>query len=166
MAPRLGLLPRDFHERGTFAHCDKLCGATVDTAGGIRQFPIGGDGDVYVTGWDNAVSPPIAVRNDGNYGVLYSVKLKIASDDSRALALLISPRGGAWCGAVNAAPGLLPGGPFIIPSNGSATSDPSSAAVEGEYSPGVPKDVGFQFMPAGASSFPVYVMTVPFSRNH
>jgi hypothetical protein len=165
----LKVLARDFHDRGTFAHCNKLCsannGAAIETDGGVRQFPIGGDGDVYVTGWDNTVSPPITVENDGNYGVLYTVKMKIASDDSKALALLISPRGGAWCGVVNAAPGLSPGGPFIIPSDGRAISDPFSAAVEAEYSPGVRKDVWFQFMPAGASSFPVYVMTVPFSRH-
>jgi hypothetical protein len=169
LGPTLGVLARDFHDRGTFAHCNKFCatgmGATVDTAGGIWQFPIGGDGDVYVTGWDNTASPPIAVTNDGNYGVFYTVKMNAASDDSKSLALLISPRGGAWCGAVDAAPGLLPGGPFIIPSNGRPISDPSSAAVEGEYSPCVRKDVRFQFMPAGASSFPVYVMAVPFSRN-
>ncbi|HEY1786789.1 MAG TPA: hypothetical protein VGJ73_01470 [Verrucomicrobiae bacterium] len=167
---RLKLLARDIHDRGTFAHCDKVfapgAGAIIDTAGGVRRFPIGGNGDVYVRGYDNAVFPPIAVINDGNYGVFYTVKMNIASDNSRALALLISPQGGPWCGAVNAAPGLLPGKAFIIPSGGKAASDPSSAAIEGEYFPGPRKELWFQFMPAGASSFPVYVMIVPFSQDH
>lgn len=169
VGPALKVLARDIHDRGTFAHCDKLYDPSdntiIDTAGGIRQFPIGGDGDVYVTGFDNAVFPPVAAINDGNYGVLYTIKLNTASSDSRALALLISPRGGPWCGAVNAAPGMLPGGAFVIPSNGRFVSRPSRGAIEGEYYPGVQKNVWFQFMPTGASSFPVYVMTVPFSRD-
>ncbi|HTV39679.1 MAG TPA: hypothetical protein VMF08_03825 [Candidatus Sulfotelmatobacter sp.] len=171
VGPTLAVLARDIHDRGTFAYCDKLCAASarviVDPAAGVRQFPIGGGSDVYVTGWDYAVFPPTAATNDGNYGVLYTVKMNTASDDSRALALalLMSPQGGPWCGAVNAAPGLLAGGTFFIPSTGSAVSDPSSATIEGEYFPGAPKEVWFQFMPAGASSFPVYVMTVPFSRD-
>jgi len=167
VGPALGILARDIHDRGTFEHCDKIyaAGATVDTAGGVRQFPIGGDGDIYVTGWDNAASPPIAVTNDGNYGVLYSVRINAKSNDSKALALLIRPRGGSWCGAVNAVRGLLPGGRFITPSNGKAISDPFSGVIEGEYMPGARTDIWFQFMPAGASSFPVYVMTVPFSRR-
>jgi hypothetical protein len=169
VGPSLRVLARDIHDRGTFAHCDKLYapsdGAIIDTADGVREFPIGGDGDIYVTGFDNAAVPPIAVTNEGNYGVLYTIHLNTASKDSRALALLISPRGGAWCGAVNTAQGLLPGGAFIIPSNGKAISNPSRAAIAGEYSPDRQSDVWLQFMPAGASSFPVYVMTVPFSRG-
>jgi hypothetical protein len=168
-APRLEVLARDIHDRGTFAYCDKVCAtgadAIADSAGGIRQFPIGGDGDVYVTGCDNAVVPPVAATNNGNYGVLYTVKMNTTSDDSRALALLISPRGGPWCGTINAVPGLLPGGAFIAPSNGGAISDASSAVIEGEYLPGIRKNLWFQLMPAGASSFPVYVMTVSFSRD-
>lgn len=166
----LGVLPRDIHDRGTFAHCDKLCvldaGATIDTAGGVQQFPIGGDGDEYVTGCDNTVFPPTVSKNNGNYGVLYTFKMNATSTDSRALALLVNPEGGAWCGAVNAAPGLLPGGVFVIPSNGRSVSNPYRAAIEGEYLPGSRKEIWLQFMPAGASSFPVFVLTVPFSRDY
>lgn len=169
IGPTLGVLARDIHDRGTFEHCNKDCstaaGMIVNTAQGLHQFPIGGNGDLYVKGRDNSVFPPIPVADDGNYGVLYTVNMNVKGDDIGRLALLLSPQGGSWCGAVKAVPGLLPGGVFFVPSNERSISDPSSAVVEGEYFPRVLKSIGFQFMPSGGSSFPVYVLTVPFSEN-
>jgi hypothetical protein len=169
IGPALGVLARDVHDRGTFEHCNKDCATTtgliVNTAQGLHEFPIGGNGDIYVEGWDNSVFPSIAVTDEGNYGVLYTVNMDLKGDDSGALALLLSPQGGSWCGAVKAVPGLLPGGVFFVPSNQRSISDPSTAVVEGEYFPRVSKSVWFQFMPSGGSSFPVYLLTVPFSKN-
>jgi len=162
-APSLRVLARDSHDRGTFEHCNKMCVTTAGTRA-VQWFPIGGRGDIYVAGYDNSVFPPVPAVNDGNYGVLYTIKLNVTSPPG-ALALLINPQGGPWCGAIDAAPGLLPGGAFVIPSNGKAISDSSSAAVGGEYFTRGRQNVSFQFMPAGASSFPVYITTARFSRD-
>jgi hypothetical protein len=169
VGPTLSVLARDIHDRGTFANCNKAYdtspGVLIDTAAGIRQFPLAGNGDTYVTGFDNAVSPPTAVTDSGNYGVVYTIQMNTSSSDGRALGLLISPQGGSWCGAVNADPGLLPGGAFILPPGGQMISSSSSAAIEGEYYPNGGKTIQFQFMPTGASSFPVCLLTVPFSST-
>ncbi len=168
-APKLALLPRDIHDRGTFPNCNKTydtsVGAVVDTMAGIRQFPLAGHGDTYATGYDEAISPPAAARDNGNYGVFYTIHLNLAFGDGRALALLASPQGGSWCGAVAAAPGILPGGVFAIPSNGSTISSPDEAAIVGEYFPNGPKTIQIEFMPTGASSFPVLLLTAPFSAT-
>ncbi|HEV2327228.1 MAG TPA: hypothetical protein VGY56_00390 [Verrucomicrobiae bacterium] len=167
VGPTLGVLAGHVHDRGTFEYCNKDCSTTdgnINLASAPREFPIGGNDDIYVKGWDNSVFPPIAVTNEGNYGVFYTVNLKLNADDSGALALLLSPQGGSWCGAVKAMPGLLPGGMFFVPSNQKSISDPSSAVIVGEYFPRVLKNISFQFMPSGGASFPVYVLTVPFPK--
>jgi hypothetical protein len=58
-------------------------------------------------------------------------------------------------------PGLLSGGKFLIPSGSGSFSDETEAAVEGRYSPGTGATIWLQFMPTGASAFPVRLMAVP-----
>lgn len=165
--PGLKILGRDGHDRGTFAYCNKTYTTrrrvVIATASRIRQFPIGGNGDTYVTGYDETAVPPAAAIDDGNYGVFYNIQIETVSDGDHRVALLISPQGGSWCGAVNAMPGLLAGGAFIIPAGGRPISSPSAAAIAGEYFLNGPKSVRFQFMPTGASSFPVSVMLIPYA---
>jgi hypothetical protein len=167
VGPTLGVLARDGHERGTFAACNKTydttAGVVIDTAAGIQQFPIAGNSDAYVTGYDNSVFPPTAETNSGNYGLLYDLQLNTSASDGRALGILLTPRSGTWGGAVNANPGLMPGGSFVIPSGGVTISSTTNAAVAGEYFPNQGQTVTLQFMPTGASSFPVRLMTVPFA---
>lgn len=168
--PALHVLARDGHVRGTFAACNKAydasVGTVIDTGAGIQQFAIAGDGDMYETGFDNAVFPPTLETNGGNYGLLYNIQLNVSSSDARTLGILICPRGGPWCGAINADPGLLPGGAFLIPSTGAIISSSTNAAVAGEYLLKHDLIVRLQFMPTGASFFPISVMTVPFYLNN
>jgi hypothetical protein len=88
--------------------------------------------------------------------------LATSASDGRALALVINPRAGAWDGAVAADPGLLPGGDFVVPTGGSTLSSNNFAVVAGEYFPNTSKTLHLQFMPTGASSFPVRLVTVPY----
>ena len=169
VGPTLPVLARDSHVRGTFTACNKnydtAASVLLNTTAGIQQFPIAGSSDAFVTGYDNAVSPPTAQTNSGNYGVFYNIQLNTSASDGRALGILINPQGGAWSGAANAGPGILPGGNFIIPTNGLTISAATNAAVAGEYFPNGGATVQLQFMPTGASSFPVYVMTVPYASS-
>lgn len=166
VGPTLSVLARDSHVRGTFSSNSKTydtsSGVVIDTASGIQQYPIGGNDDVSVTGFDYAVHPATAVTNGGNYGLLYRTHLSVSASDHQDLALLITPRAGSWGGAVYVDPGLQAGGKFLIPSGSGTFSDETEAAVEGEYNPGTGITVWLQFMPTAASSFPVRMMTVPY----
>ena len=167
VGPTLAVLTRDSHERGTFASCNKIyatgSGVTVNTTGGIKQFPVAGNGDNFITGFDNAVTPPTAETDGGNYGVLYEIQLALVSGDGRANGFMINPRGGAWCGAVNLPAGLFPGGAFLVPAGGGALSDDTQAVIAGGYNAGSGTNISWQFMPTGGSSFPVRVLTVPYN---
>lgn len=166
VGPTLPVAARDTHVRGTFSACNKTCAslpaAVINTTAGAQQFSIAGTGDPTVTGYDNAVAPPTAVSDGGNYGVLYNFQLTTAASDSRALALLLNPRGGNWSGAVAGDPGILPGGDFLVPASGSVSAN-TSAAVAGEYYPNGALTVHFQFMPTGAAALPVSLLTVPYA---
>jgi hypothetical protein len=164
--PALPVSPRDTHVRGTFASCDKLyntASATViNTTNGIQQFPLGGNGDAFITGFDNAVSPAVPVTNGGNYGVFYSMALSLGSGDGRALGFLANPRGGGWCGAFATAPGLLPGGNFLGPEGGGTLADNSQAVFAASFRPVIGIATIIRFMPTGGSSFPLRLMAVPY----
>ena len=166
VGPTLSVLARDTHERGTFASCNKIydsaTNVVIDTAGGIVQFPIGGNDDTYVTGFDNAVSPPTAETDGGNYGVLYRSHLQTSSSDGQQLGFVMTPRSGGWGGAIFAESGILPGGKFLIPAGSGTFSDESECTVEGEYNSGTGFTVWLQFMPTAASSFPIRMMAVPY----
>lgn len=167
VGPTLPVLARDSHERGTFASCNKIyataTNVVVNSTGGIQQFPIAGNGDTFITGFDNAVSPPTAETDTGNYGVLYKIEMALASGDGRALGFMINPRGGEWCGAVSMPAGLYPGGQFLVPAGGGTLSDNTQAVIAGGYNAGVGLNVAMQFMPTGGSSFPVRMVAVPYN---
>ncbi len=166
VGPTLAVLARDSHVRGTFASCNKIydtgTGVVIDTASGIQQYPIGGNNDTAVTGFDNAVTSPTAETDGGNYGLFYRTHLSTSASNGQKLAFLITPRAGAWGGAVNAEAGLLTGGKFLIPPGTTTFSDEGTAAVEGEYNPGSGFTVWMQFMPTAGISMPVRVMAVPY----
>jgi hypothetical protein len=166
VGPTLPLLARDSHERGTFSSCNKIydsaTNVVIDTAGGIVQYPIAGNDDTYVTGYDYAVSPPTAETDGGNYGVLYRSHLQTSASDGQSLGFVMTPRSGGWGGAVYAESGILPGGKFLIPAGSGTFSDESECTVEGEYNPGSGYTVWLQFMPTAASSFPIRMMAVPY----
>jgi len=134
----------------------------INTTGGIQQFPIGGNDDTSITGYDNSVSPPTSETDSGNYGVLYRMHLSTQASDGQSLGFLITPRAGAWGGAVYAEAGILAGGYFLIPPSTTTFSSESEAAVEGEYNPGSGFTVWLQFMPTAGVSFPVRMMAVPY----
>ena len=157
VGPTLAVAARDVHVRGTFSACNKIynsaAGTVISTTAGMQQFPIAGNGDAFVTGFDNAVASPTAESDGGNYGVLYKIGLATAGSDGNDLAFLITPRGGAWSGAVKAPVGLMPGGAVLLPTSGTF-SDETMAVVAGEYHPGSGLTVGLEFMPTGGASFP------------
>lgn len=160
------ILPRDGHDRGTFASAeetyDSAPGVVIDTAAGIAWLPLasGTGSDPYENGID--ATDGSAATLGGNYGVLYRVHLATQATDGARLALMLNPRGGAWGGAVNTEGGLTSGGIFLVPAGTALLGDPTMAVFSTAYAPGPGLDIWIQFMPAGGSSFPVDAVLVPF----
>ncbi len=165
VCPVLPVLCRDIHQRGTFTFADKTydsgSGVVVDTRNGIQQLPIAGNttDDASAVGIDQTDGSSLTL--EGNYGVLYRIHLCAQSSDGQNLAFVFNPRGGAWGGAVNALPGITPGGIFLVPS-AESLADNTKGAVEGRYWLDYPLSVWLEFMPTGGSSFPVRFVSIPY----
>ena len=166
VCPTLAVLNKDTHQRGTFPNANKIydtaAGVTIDTAGGMQQFPVAANSpnDPAAVGTDATDST--AVTLSGNYGVLYLMHLSTSASNAQNLGFLINPRGGAWAGALNAAAGITPGGVFLIPPSTGSVSSNAYAALAGEYSPGAGTTVWLQFMPTGSASLPLRFVATPF----
>jgi hypothetical protein len=164
VCPTLSVLSRDTHQRGTCPHADKVYDmeSSVDTADNIKQFPLAGgtDDDAYAQCVDKTDDSSQTLT--GNYGVLYRMHLSIESSDDRNFGFLMNPRGGAWGGAVWTAPGLTPGGKFLIPEGTGAVTQNTQGAIEGKYSPSSVPAPWLQWMPTGGSSLPLRFVAVPF----
>ncbi len=173
VCPGKALLSRDGHVRGTFPNADKTydtaVGVTILTSTGALQFPIAGGttNDDFATGFDNAVNPPTAETNSGNYGVLYKMHLTTSSDDGRAIGLCYNPRAGQWGGAEFVMVGNTPlsgANHVLVPPTTGTTGDSTKCGTWGRYgiaaSPSTTIVWG-QFMPTGGSAFPVRVVTIP-----
>src|SRR5205807_2141984 len=113
----LSELPRDEHDRGRFpANSDKDINnldAPYSTASGMARIRmVNGISDTNVSeevdrdafagedgsGFDELLGRPSILR--GNYGVMYTVRLRWTNPDGRRVALLLNPRGGAFAGAI------------------------------------------------------------------
>lgn len=166
VCPGLSVLPRDTHQRGTFPYSDKIydtaAGIQIDTADGISQLPIAGNtaNDSNAVGVDKTDGSPQVLS--GNYGVLYRIHLNTKSSDGKKLGIMLNPRGGPWGGAIWPAPGITPGGKFLIPDGTGSVNSNTQGAVAGKYSPGSSFTVWIQFMPTGGSAFPLRLLAVPY----
>jgi len=166
VCPGLPVAARDTHNRGTFPNADKVydtaAGFVIDTAAGPQSFPVAGGTatDAKASGTDVTDGTPQFLG--GNYGILYRMHLATSSTDGKNLGFLINPRGGAWGGALFAAPGLTPGGKILIPDTTGSISVNTSAGVAAKYAPGAGFSAWVQFMPTGGSSFPVKFVAVPY----
>jgi len=166
VCPSQSILPRDVHQRGTFPYANKVydtsVGTVVDTVDGIQQFGLssGLSYDNWSVGTD--VTDGSSQTLKGNYGILYRMHLNVASSDGQNFGFLLNPRGGTWGGAVWAAPGLTPGGKFLIPPSTGSLGDNTKGSVEGKYDPATVSAPWLQFMPAGGAAFPLRFVMVPY----
>lgn len=167
VCPGLGLLARHpQHQRGTFPNADKIydtaSGIVVNTLDGISQFPLGGntanDSDAVGTDVTDGSQQTLA----GNFGVLYRMHMNLVSEDGRNFGILINPRGGLWGSSVWTAPGITPGGKFLIPPGTGSFADNTKGAVEGKYAPGGGLSIWVQFMPSGGVNLPVRFILTPY----
>ncbi len=134
----LGLLPRDAdHQRGTFTKADVILAGTAPA--GVSRLRLGADEvDPILVGKDATTGD--VQRLTGNYGLLYRVQI------AGGLAG-ITPRGGAWGGAMTFATGT----PVSLPSA-------QNTIAEGAVVLGAVTDV--RLMTGGGSSLPVDLFVV------
>lgn len=143
----------------------------IDTARGPMRLVIAdGRRDAFIHGHDD-ISQTDSVRDSGNYGVMYRIRLKRSSSDGRGLALLMTNRGGnnQWCGsqagAVQVSRGLWPGGTVAIPTGRVAYGKPGEMVIIQKFPPlpkGRTETIEILYSPPGASCIPTPMLLVPY----
>lgn len=140
------------HVRGTFPGADRLLG--------LDRVPDGERTRLILA--DSLLDPPAegtdaltgqAVRNTGNYGVVYQLTFDRLPGNT---ALLLNPRGGNFCGAVRA-------GQKVVPAPASGYIPPQRHAVilvKNEK----PGPVALEFSPPSGSYLPVNILSLPLPK--
>lgn len=148
------------HLRGTFAHADRVLLAknTYDPG---RDGPVAitmGDGiiDSFLAGSD--VTNGLAVKNEGNYGVIYRVLIPTSGQGK--IRCYLNPRGGVYAGWV-AVKTKLEHKLVGIPSKSIAFGAGTLADFEliAEFDAG--DSIWVTLSPPGASNLPVRLMLIP-----
>lgn len=162
----LSLLARDVdHQRGTFANADVLV-ALAPVAGGaqrsgVQRLRLGLD---EVDETLEGVDAPTGVKQRllGNYGMLYRFALALPTPAAAG----ISPRGGAWGGAMRGAD-ADGGSPSLValPSAAATLGTTSDAVAVGQLSAagadgGAPGARSLELMTAGGSNLPIDLFVV------
>lgn len=164
------LLPPDGYGRqGTFPAIGRsnVTHYTYKTSSGIKRFRVaegsGGTADPPLQGVDAELGGSRALL--GNYAVAYRIATQITSDDGRALAVLLNPRGGTYGGYTRV---TYPeeGEPFgtLAPTPALTIAPTTQAGVCAILRPSAgPEIMILELIPAGASSLPVEMLLVPFT---
>ena len=146
-------------------------GFVLDTAHGpMRLVLADGRTDPAIKGRDG-IEQMEAVKDSGNYGVLYRIRIKYASSDGRGLALLMtkSGKGGQWCGsqaaAVQVNRGIWAGGTVAIPADRVSYGNPGETVLIQKFPPlrhGRTGTIDILYSPPGASCMPTPLLLVPY----
>jgi hypothetical protein len=142
----------------------------VDTAKGPMLLVVAdGRHDPVLTGRDD-ISGTESVRDNGNYGAMYRIRLKRRSSDGRGLALLMTNRGyGEWCGgqagAVKVSRGCWPAGTVAVPTDRVEYGKPGEMVIIQKFPPlpkGRTETIEITYSPPGASCIPTPMLLVPY----
>jgi hypothetical protein len=146
-------------------------GFVLDTTGGpMRLLLADGKRDPYIVGHDS-IDQLDSVRDRGNYGVMYRIRLKWRSGDGRGLALLMTRSGGtnvycgAQAGAVRVNRGVWPGGTVAIPTGRVSYGSPGEMVVIQKFPPppkGRTGEIEITYSPPGASCLPTPMLLAPY----
>jgi hypothetical protein len=146
-------------------------GQAIDTANGaVRLVLADGEKDPWIEGMDN--SRGAVARLAGNYGVLYSIRMKVKSTDGRGLAVVVwNPRSHEmYCGGlavvVRISDGELPGGVVIAPSDRERIAHAPEAALVQRFAPvaaGEEREIEIVYSPPGASCLPMPIVFIPYT---
>lgn len=146
-------------------------GFVINTTNGPTRLVLAdGRSDRYILGHDS-IAQLDSVRDSGNYGVIYRIRLKWRSDDGRGLALLMTRpvRSGQFCrtqaGAVRVNPGVWPGGTVAVPADQVSYGDPGEMVIIQKF-PAPPNgsigEIEITYSPPGASCIPTPIVLAPY----
>jgi hypothetical protein len=159
--------------RGLFPEADFLItnapGTVIDSATGLQRLALSeGRRDVWVAGTDG-LAGGIKVTNNGNYGMLYHVRLNYITSDGRALALLVGaldrrnedrPKA-----ALEVSEGIWKSGWVAVTGAGTLPAHRGNVEVVQEFPPVPPGSAGhidLIYSPPGGSSLPTPIFLAPF----
>lgn len=151
----LAILPRDGkHIRGTFPMANRTMSVQVGGEEPERLIIADGEDDAFLYGEDKNTSKMghhnLRSHNSGNYGVIYSIKIKAQN----RVGVLFSPRGGVFAGA-----GEWSEEAFYLPNKGILKPQTEYAMI-GVVEPG--KEKVLKFIPPAGSYLPINLIFVPF----
>lgn len=160
--------------RGTFSPADYDVavndGSAIDTAdGGVRLILADGAKDPWISGIDNSRGARAELA--GNYGVLYTIRMKLRSGDGRGFAVIMwNPRShemycGGMASVVRISDGAMPGGVIVAPNDRERIGHAPEAALVQRFDPvpaGTERDIEIVYSPPGASCLPVPIVFVPY----
>jgi hypothetical protein len=152
----LSLLPKDNHDRGTFANADLLLVPTAPVdAAGVRHLRLGAnETEPDLTGVDATTGA--AARLVGNYGVRYALAL---SGGAR-VAVGVAPRGSDWGGVARVSAGEDGAAGLVdLPASASSLGTTTDWISMGRFAAGATPI--FELVTAGGSNLPIDVLFVP-----
>lgn len=160
--------------RGTFSPADYNVavneGRAIDTAdGGVRLILADGTKDPWISGIDG--SRGARAKLAGNYGVLYTIRMKLRSSDGRGFAVIMwNPRShqmycGGMASVVRISDGAMPGGVIVAPNDRDRIGHAPEAALVQRFDPvpaGTEREIEIVYSPPGASCLPIPIVFVPY----
>jgi len=148
----LPVLSRDGnHVRGTFDLAKRNISVLLTDNEPARLVVADGKDDLFLRGKDNNTGKLGLVTKDmGNYGLVYSIRIKSA----HRMGVILNPRGGVLAGAGN-----WDGKAFYIPNRGILKPQTEGALI-GTIEPG--KEKVFTFIPPAGSYLPVNLIFIPY----
>jgi hypothetical protein len=157
--------------RGLYLKSNFDVAASYDTARGPARVVIAdGKRDPWITGTD-ALSNGAPIRDAGNYGAIYRIKIRYKSSDGRGLALLMAKMSSnhPYClhtaAAVVVSDGVAKGGVVPLPRTQTTFDNPPDAVVIQRFAPpgqGEEGTIELTYSPPGASCLPTPLLLVPY----
>lgn len=156
-----------FFREGTFAALTRSSTSpySYNMSSGIRKLRLA-DGnstwDANLAGTDSDTAAATTLK--GNYGLVYDLKVNVAPQAGRRLAVLLSARGGAYGGYFRVSYGGAAPRDLLVPTSKVAIQPTTEAGVvaliDPEAAPGL---LRIETIPAGAMSLPIELYLVPFT---
>jgi len=151
LLPYLKVLPFDGHVRGTFPLSDMAWNVDMKGVTKPTRLTIGdGKDDPFIPGYDKGPGRTGEVKNDGNYGVMYNIRI----ENPPKMAVLLLAKGGVFKG------------PFKI--NGVFHMAPHSGVIQAfevihvlTRTDGSGEALNIEFTPPAGSAFPIDIIFYP-----
>ncbi len=158
------------NRQGTFNSFSRISRVpyTYSTSNGIKALEIASN--PKYTSYDLPLSGINAETDEsvilaGNYGVTYKIDVNVTSDDGRAMAIMLNPRGGAYGGYIKTSfPETASSPGQLVPDPGMTVANNTLGGICAIIHPKISTEkLTIELIPAGASSLSIHLLLVPFT---